>query len=393
MKNQKIKILFITNHLFQGGAERYIFEVFRALDKDKFEVGLLVPHQVDEKHYYYSRLRELGLPIYRKLPRFRYFKGSLFGLYNRISGLERFVEMVQKPWLRLKFRHLIKPYDLICINLIENYYTVQHLLEDNRQIIVHLMSNKFQYSYDLYADCLPDRQYRFVLMDPRQREEIQDSPCAHADTVYVPLSLDFNEREYIYKLPVQPDPVKIGIFMRVSVDRPIEFLFYCFQMLLQNVEATLHIYGGQGYGRGNPGMFYRTLDFLRIRDKVIFEGHRENLEETLREDNLSLVWMTSHGPTLGYASIEIASFGMPVVFWNLSSASYEEVLEQTRGAVHSFWQVTEFVNFNRRILTDPECLINLGKNLREYVIDENDISKNIKILEDYYLKAAEAAKR
>ncbi len=379
---RKIRLLFVIGQFVQGGSERYLFEVCKALDKARFDIEILTYTHTSPIQYYYPQLTALGITIHRMLPwPIMGLKRSLPSIY-RWPPYQELMNWTNTLRQKLALGHFFDSYDLVNIIQIENYYSIQRLFHDNSRLVIYLMSNRFQYNgNDIYAHCLPERHYRFVLMDPAQIDEIRDSPCAHARTIYFPLALDCRARQPVYTPPPTSGPRKIGVFMRLSPERPIEFLFYAFQSLAHQLDVTLHIYGA-----GDPTVFAQTLDRLHILGKVFFEGHRENLEQTLKQDHLALVWMTSNDRILGYASIEIASFGVPMVFWNLHTAAPGEILAQTCGAIHSYTTVMDFVQHSADILAQPERMRSLGQQLREYILAEHDIVKHIHILEDYYIK-------
>lgn len=103
----------------------------------------------------------------------------------------------------------------------------------------------------------------------------------------------------------------------------------------------------------------------------------------IRADELSLVWHTSNGAILGYASIEIASCGYPIVFWNIGDHSSEQVLAKTERCVHSFANLLDFVDFNQRLLGNVEELKRVGESLRLYVQSHHDARTNISRHEDF----------
>src|SRR6185295_13589917 len=106
------------------------------------------------------------------------------------------------------------------------------------------------------------------------------------------------------------------------------------------------------------------------------EGHRPNLLEMVANDGLSMCWLMSVGALLGYASIEVAASGMPMAFWNFGSpgtSDTERIRQETGGAVYSFDSIPDLVGFSHARLTDHAALVELGVNLRRYVLTNHDI--------------------
>ncbi len=60
----KVKLLIVTVSLAQGGNERWIYEICKAIDKEKFEIGILCSDKyldeqkdIDFGNYYYDELK------------------------------------------------------------------------------------------------------------------------------------------------------------------------------------------------------------------------------------------------------------------------------------------------------------------------------------------------
>jgi glycosyltransferase involved in cell wall biosynthesis len=288
---------------------------------------------------------------------------------------------LDKMLLRIELNNFFDPYDLICFIQIETYYILQNFLNNNSKIIIHLMSHQVQYKEPLYTECLPNRNYRFVLADQNQQRDLSGSMTESAESQHIPLVLDMKDRNLVYKVP-SGSPFKIAVFTRLSTEKPIEFFLYALHDLLQTNDVTLHI-----YGRGNPNVYSHTLNMLQIQNRVFFLGHKDNLERTITQDRIGIGWMLSADSYIGYASIELASFGLPLIFWNLFESSYNVILSQTNGAIHSFQNNSDFISFNKVTLKYSDRLITLGKRLRDYVTSENNIDKHISCLEDFYQKS------
>jgi len=373
-RNTRIKLLFVIGHLKQGGAERFTYEVVKAIDRNRFDVAVLTSRGA-ASGFYYNKIRQLGIPIHRKLP-------LLLGRLQRHARplflrTRPLLEMLHRWFGHLTLGHLLDQYDVINAVQIENYYLLQPLLESNDRVVVYLMSHRFQYRFDQYADCYPDRSYRFSLFDASLRDEYANSPCRNAEEIAFPLVLDMSERADLSEYARLEPPYRIGVFIRLAADRPMSGIFQAFAKLRQSVPAELWV-----YGRGNPARFERELDVLGIRNDVLFRGHTFSIEQTLREDGLSLVWMTSFGPLIAYASIEVASHGFPILFWNQHGhMPPDQIRAKTEGNIQGYFDPTELALATSERLQRPDDLRKQGRDLRSYVIRNHDISSFIAPLE------------
>jgi len=379
---RRIRVAIVSASLVQAGAERYVFEYARGLDKAKFEVEILTAETVTPDEFYCKKLLELGIKVHRLLPHGRDHLIDLIPTKRRLLWLKDALRRADRAALSVTLRRLrsfFRGYDVISVAGIENYYLVRDALPPEDRVIIHLMSHRFQYDKDPYALLRPGAPYRFSVFDPAQADELAGTVAEGAEARVIPLALDLSGRENLYA-PRPGALKKIAIVSRINPTRRLDPLLYSFQALARRKDASLYLYGG-----GDPEVIRSTLDVLRIRDKVIFSGHQEDLEGALRRDQPDLVWMMSVGEVMGYGGIEVASFGVPLAFFNFSAEPDLAILERTGGAVHTSSTVPDLVSRSAALLDDPRERRALGVRLRDHIFANHDISKNKGRLEDYYL--------
>jgi glycosyltransferase involved in cell wall biosynthesis len=380
MLNRPLRLLFAVSQFAQGGAERYLYELCSALDRTRFDVHILTRSDVDRTAYYFDRLVSARVPIHAIRP--------------HVADLRRYAPLWARRRAYRTIRHrlssilaarrigtFVDRFDIVACIQIENFLELQGLLSRQQGAVIHAMSNRFQYSYDPYDEFRPDVRYRFVTFDRSQTEELHALPCA--DVFEWPLSMNFGEYPCLPEVQDTSGTVKIGIFTRLSREKPLEPLFVCFKELTQRINATLHVYGG-----GDPSIFTRNLNRLGIRSRVFFKGHQPDMITTVRRDELSMCWLMSVGTLLGYSSIELAATGMPMLFWNYGTWSTSRIADETYGAVRSFASVAEFVGAAVSYLSDRQALRQLGTSLQRYVRRRHDINKNIGAIQEYYERVA-----
>jgi glycosyltransferase involved in cell wall biosynthesis len=378
---RRVRLLFVINQFPQGGSERYLFEVCAALDRRLFDLHILTRRDVDRAGFYYQRIEKLGIPIHAIRPHVPNIKRFAPGVasWRPYRVARNRVSSWLAHWCNAD---VLRSFDLIACIQLENFLALQDALGDHRGVVVHLMSSRFQYTYDPYDEVRRDRHHRFVTFDQSQNDEIRS--IGDSETFLWPLSMDLTGYPLLPIPPPSDRPLKIGIVTRLSREKPLAQLFRAFKELLAQINVTLHVYGG-----GDPTIFAEEIRALGIGDRVTFEGHRENLLGMLASDGLSMCWLLSVGTLLGYATIEVAASGMPMVFWNLGSpdpSSTDRVRRETGGAVHTFDSIAGFVAFSHACLTDRARLQELGSRLRQHIFDAHDIHRNIPALQDYYLR-------
>ncbi|HWZ15281.1 MAG TPA: glycosyltransferase [Mucilaginibacter sp.] len=277
----------------------------------------------------------------------------------------------------IEYEGFFEPYDIIAVVGIETYCdALMPYLDKNKNVVLHHVNHQFQFERNYFDECPQDK---IVILDAQQELEIRNSSLTDPSLYHLPLSMKLSDRPNLNSKIVGTKPVRIGVVSRLFADRPNEPLLRCFHAVAQAVDARLYFYGS-----GNPKLYDQIVDELNIRDKVLFMGHQEDLEHSIIRDKLSMLWLVSMGSSISYGSIEVASFGIPMVFWNLSAMTYEQILADTNGAMHSFSDINQFVEFNKKVLKDPGMLKSVGIKLREFVLGKFEIANYIDALQKYY---------
>jgi glycosyltransferase involved in cell wall biosynthesis len=378
VERKKTRVLMVSFNLGQHGSERFLFELCKAFDRDRFEIEVLTRFP-KLTQYYEPKLRELGIPIHHRMPRFLHLVRRFARPFFVFRPTRAIVESAHRLWMHFSIGGLLDRFDVIAAIQIENYYLIQPLVRTNEKVVVHLMSHAVQYAVNPYLDCEAGRSYRFVLFDPAQAEDYAAAPCSGADTFDFPLALDVTAFSDLSAFIRTAAPFRIAIFQRLHPkEHPFTGFFNAFARILQTMDAELFVYGD-----GDAGVFIRELDQLGIREHVKFVGHTASMERALREDRISIVWQNSIGPAIGYASIEVAAYGFPLLFWSIIESEPESLASQTGGALLAYHDPARLADETIRLLRDPGTLLAFGAKLRKYVFREYDIRRHIGRLEDF----------
>ncbi|MEN0064700.1 MAG: glycosyltransferase [Myxococcota bacterium] len=340
---------------------------------------ILTGHRVPESQYYFRKHLDAGVRIHRRLPE----------LVNAAA-----IKLRTTSWARQArdasgmVSGLAVPssfywqFDVVCPIQVENYYRVQQQVDDHPGLIVHLMGNTIQYNHDMYDLLTKGKEYRFVIFNRAQADEVAHLPCR---TFRWPLAMDLTDRPLLPRRTRAPDePARIGVFTRLSDQKPIEPFLYALHELNQRLPAELWVYGG-----GDPGIFERCIRTLSLQERVRFMGHTPDLVATLRDEQIDSCWLMSVDETVGYASIEIGSLGVPMVYWNWGHQRHDEVLAATGGVMHAFSSVLAFVDHAETLLRDPAHLADQGRRLRDHFLAHHDVGRRIRQLEDHYAEVVD----
>ena len=379
---KKIRVLVVHSQLQQHGSERLMYEVCEALDKSRFEVSILVRPFFIRNQFYFAKFTKLAIPIHCRLVTKRHARFPIKWLYDRSGTLRKLLAWFQQFLVRGLCRPLVEWADIIAVIGIETYCDAfAPWLDASGKVVIHHVTHRFQFERDYFAEC---HQRRIVVGDEQQRLEVMASPLHGCEIFYFPLSMSLGKLPRLaVNAPSSGRPVRVAVVSRLYRDRPNEQLFRCFAALCRVVDSELFFYGG-----GDPALYSALLAQLGIVDKVIFKGHQSNLEESLRRDRPTVSWLVAAGPSISYGSVEMSSLGIPMVFWNLSSLSYEEILAKTDGALHAFADESAFTYFNLGLFRDSANLQEHADRLCDHVRNRFEIGRYISSLEEYYCLVA-----
>lgn len=380
MKNNKIKILFVHSQLVQHGSERYLYELCKALDKDRFEIHVLTRFFLIRDNFYYPKLLDIGCEIHTKLLSLRHLRHPFKYFFNRYKFVRAFLRFLHTLLIKIIYYNFFQKFDVIAVIGIETYCdALAPLLDNHKNVIIHHVNHQFQFERNYFDEC---KQNNIIFSDDQQRNEILNSKMSDPICYFLPLPMSFDNYNNIGLTKVfNSNCIRVAVFSRLYKDRPNEPLFRCFSEFRKfNPNSELYFYGD-----GDSRQYINLLNELSILNSVIFCGHSRSISDSIINDNIDILWLVSMGKSISYSSIEISAFGMPMVFWNLNEIDYLKILSDTNGAINSFNNLNEFIAFNLKISKDVNELSKIGQNIRNYVINYYDINKNIKKLENYYL--------
>ena len=384
--------MFVVDTLAQHGAERYLYEIVKSIDKERFESSILCTYPLTvENNFYHQPLLDLGA----KVTDFKF--GELFegdssillkkvktSLTYRMANLTgKKEELTRKCEQELESK--FKGFDIISVLKIEVFNRFPRVFSKLNNLTVHLLSWGIQYYENPYLK-LPDRDYKFVTLYEDQKEDVlhtefeQLSKERRLEFFNFPLILDFKERFNIYKVP-KTDELVVAVFSRLNFDQPTSMFLYAFHLLKKRVpKAKLFLYGKQN--EKYSGLLKQTSQILGIEADVVFKGHTVNIKKTIEQDQISLGWMNIGQTTMGYSSIEISSYGLPVVFFNIGEKA--EFYKNHTISVHD--DLEDFVVESSNLLGNSDSLLAKSLKMSQYVKQLYSSEKRIGELEDFYLK-------
>ena len=370
----KIKILFITSEFWQGGAQRYLFEVNNALAKKNYQTSILSLRNLKSDQnwndYYYSEHLQIGSKIY---------------------FLEE-INKVRKPTIKERIQHHLLGFKLppereFLLNFLNSFDVIFFIGEYTYPVIerwidfeimrksficlvfsVHQVPGKF----DRYNKL---SEYKFISAFHNNELKDELGVFFKYQHFYFPFSIQCKNQEQLWE-PNTINKKRIGIFTRLAKEKPIDiFLFALYLLIEKGIEVELHV-----FGNGDPAEvgLVRVIELLSLKENVVFKGHQENICKTAINEGLDLVWFHGYyGVPGGFASFDLSTLGLPQVFWNFTPDSLGQYMDE----LPMYSNLKEFVNISYDLLINSESAINLGQRQKNFVFEHRNIDDNISIFE------------
>ncbi|MEO9145231.1 MAG: glycosyltransferase family 4 protein [Ginsengibacter sp.] len=389
---KKKKILWVVYDFYQAGGQRYVYEICKALDKEKFEIDFLkaasIGHDKNwQNEYYYRPTLDLGCHVFllgdiikeKKLPE----RGISKMLVKTKRVINKFSSpREQQPSIKKKeqIETFFSGYDHINFSGLNVYKTVCLGYSINpKNSFIHILTARFQDKKNIYEGLDKENSYHFISSFPNETLASELEGFTNYTHTYYPLA--FETAPYDIKRKEKSNqPSIIAVFTRLSSMKPLDPYFYALKLLLErgaNVELRV-------YGAGDPeeiGLL-RQLNYLYIADKVTFPGHVESIPELLKTAGIDLLWFQSNNQfPAGYAALEIAMSGLPQIFWDFADIGLKNPISEI---FPSFTSLTSFVEYSEKLLKSTGLRKKLGLQQREYVQQNNSSRSHIHILEELF---------
>lgn len=364
----KTQILFFVTEFWQAGTQRFTYELHSAIDKEKYDITILSYHPLgympNIEDYYYSKHIALGAKVLFLNDLLATQKKSWFSYNKKLDLLNAFLDA----------------YAAISFMGEYTYAGVQSKLspKNKQKSIIHIMNSKYQFPaiYDKY-----EKNDLYLFCSGFNEKEIKSELSAFQkyNHFYFPLSIKFENDSPLWQAPKNNTKKRIAIFTRITNTKPLDPFLYAFH-LLQNIDADteLHIYG-------NHDEYLDTVKqmqyYLNIHKQTFFKGHVTYIKKTALEDDLHLVWFHSfYGSPGGFAGFDMASIGVPQLFWNFTNTEEDDV----SNVFPVYNNMNLFVQHSQELLHNREALESLSKLQFNKVKETRDIMRYMPQIEAMY---------
>lgn len=376
----KKSICFIVDTLAQHGAERYLFEICKSMNKKRFNISILsIQILNDGNSHYKNKIEELGIPviIFDKNDLFPNEKTKILKKIKISFACRTKSENKIKRISQNNLFSKIEGFDIISVIKWEVYSKFSEVFDQHKNLSIHLLSGLDQYEENPYLN-LTNKNHRFVTMYQNQKQELLNSDFIHLKNLNklkffnFPLALSSDEFRNTYN-PCKTE-FRLGVFTRISPDQPSLFHFFVLHSLIQEYsKVKLFFFGKQCY-EPYKRLYHQTIRYLGLEDKVIFIGHVPSVKNAINEYQINLGCMNSIHDFIGYSSIEMIASGLPVVFFNIAK------IKNTNNQKNNNNVFNSLTLYTRKILNIITNQIEQKNDLDKYKIEDQIIE-----LEEYYL--------
>lgn len=370
----KIKVLFVVTEFWQGGAQRHLFEIDKALSKDKFQTSVLSLRNLNTSQiwedYYYSKHIELGTEI------FFLEKVNTIRIPTIKERIKHKILGHKFPPERKSLLDFLNAHDVILFIGEYTYPNIERWITDEIKLKSYIcIVNSIvqvQNNYDLYNK---SQEYKFISGFNDDEVEFELVGFENYKHFYFPLSIAFDENNSLWK-PKKSNIKRIGIFTRLTQHKPIDVFVFALHLLKdKGIDVVLNV-----YGNGDPVElgFTRNIEYLSLKENVMFKGHQTDLIETALNDNLDLIWFHGyHAFPGGFASFDLSTIGIPQIFWNFTP----DLIKKNQDVFPMHSNLNEFVDHSYEILQNPQDALDLGLKQFNYITENRNMKKNIILLE------------
>ena len=382
---RKIKVAHIIARMITGGADENTLFTVQNLDKDRYEVDLIMGEEFNES-------------VFDKV------KNNNFNKIQ-IKGLKWKLNFLHDPIVLLKLIKVLKRkrYDIVhthttkagILGRIAAYISgvpviIHGLHGSTFQAFNSGLLNWLLFLFERLTGRFTDAYISVsgVLSEKYIEKGIGKKENYH--TVYSGMELgkfyDVKEkidcRKKQRELGIDSEDFVIGNVARLEKRKGHKFLIDAFKNIVKkqkNSHIKLLI-----IGEGNKKEYLENyVKELNLGDKVIFTGYREDVEELMAVMNIFV--LTSLREGLPRVLVQAAAVGMPSVAFNVDGVS-EIIKDNYNGFLLKVKDVEQLENRIMKYMNNKELVLLHGRNGREFIENKWSIKGMVDRIDKIYQK-------
>ncbi|MCE1166095.1 MAG: glycosyltransferase family 4 protein [Bacteroidetes bacterium] len=351
----KIKVLFVTDGLGNGGKERQLVETINNLDREKFSAGVLT---FNSSQHYSGKVKDIS-DFFEVIPKDKNIIDPViasFGIYE-------------------KFRpHITHSFDIISA-----FYT-------------HIPSK-------IYGCKILNASIQDAGLDKGWQKNLKKRLLLKADCI---VSNSFKGLDYYgmkgevlynfidekrFKEKKADGKFRAAMIASFSKYKDYDFYFRVIRMLIEkNLIDEAYAVGG-----GDNLDYYRKLVgtfSAHIRDRIVFTGSTEYVEDVLALISIGFLFSTpKYGEGISNSVLEYMSSGTIAIASDIG-ATREIIEDGDNGFLSDKNDIEKIAGTISRIRSDKEYTDRITKNAQKTIREKFSLQKNIDKLQNIYLRMA-----
>jgi glycosyltransferase involved in cell wall biosynthesis len=380
---RKIKVAHIIARMITGGADENTLFTVRGLDKDRYEVDLIMGEEFDESIL--KRVKDENINIIQ----IKGLKWKLNFLYDPIV-LIKLTKLMRKNRYDIVHTHTTKAGILgriaACIAGVP--VIVQGLHGSTFEAFDSGLLNWLLFLFERLTGRFTDAYISVsgVLSEKYIERGIGKKENYH--TIYSGMELDkfYGVKEKIdcgkkqRELGIDSEDFVIGNVARLEMRKGHKFLIDAFEKVIEERKGCplkLLIIGG-GEERGNLENYVKEAN---LKKKVIFTGYREDVEELMAL--MDIFVLTSLREGLPRVLVQAAAVGVPSVAFNVDGVP-EIIKDNYNGFLVRPRDVEQLINRIEKYINNKELVLLHGQKGREFIKGKWSIEDMVGKIDEIY---------
>jgi glycosyltransferase involved in cell wall biosynthesis len=367
----KCRILFVVNNLKVGGAERYVVDVLKRLDRTRFEIMLVS----------LGKGNGFGDEIFVPLVEIGMEKNSrnVLKIISFMNVLRKFRPHIIHTHLRyadMLGQMFGRMFDVPAI--ITTIHGIVEWRRERRTLFTTIEDKVVQYAQMVIAVSERTRDY-IVAERNVAPERIRILPCG---IDIEPFTRERNDREELRcKLEVDTETIVFACTAQFRPEKRHDILLSAFAKLLQqdNVKAKLLLIGNGGVLQEQVAQ--QIKDMGMSQHVMICGGDREYVAGLLSASDIFTMYSESEGTSLALA--EAMASGLPLLIPDLSHFTHQ-AKNKEHGSFFVFGDADSYVRSAMELVRDKALRTQYGDQARSYAVQTYGMEKHIHSLTAIY---------
>jgi len=382
---RKIKVAHIIARMITGGADENTLFTVQGLDKDRYEIDLIMGEEFDESIL--KRVKDGNINIFQ----IKGLKWKLNFLHDPIV-LIKLIKLMRKKRYDIVHTHTTKAGILGRIAArIGGVPVIVHGLHGSTfEAFNSGLLNWLLFLFERFTGRFTDAYVSVSGVLSGKYIERGIGKKENYYTVYSGMELEtfYGVREKIdcrkkqKELGIGVEDFVIGNVARLESRKGHKFLIDAFENVLEEQKDS-HVkllIIGEGNKRENLESYVKELN---LEDKVIFTGYREDVEELMVV--MDIFALTSLREGLPRVLVQAAAVGMPSIAFNVDGVP-EIIKDNYNGFLVRVGNVGQLKNRIVKYINSKELVLLHGRNGREFIGNKWSIEDMVDRIDKIYKK-------